>query len=97
MSQTVEAIRKLNDTTDTLRRYGWIQHVEGNRAIGFCLVGAMRKTSAYSNPVSKGIVQDLTGGIPTWNDHRKRKEREVYRLLRRARRRLWFRRLTGRG
>ena len=74
--------------SDILRKYGWIQWYRGNKAIGFCLMGAIME--AYrSVPRRRLAVTTLTHltksrFLDTWNDTEGRTKRQVLALLRRA-------------
>ena len=73
--------------SDILRKYGWIQWYRGNKAIGFCLVGAIME--AYEGMDSrKQVIHHLHTliheEITDWNDTEGRTKRQVLALLRKA-------------
>jgi hypothetical protein len=95
--EKIVAVRVLRGAAELLREVGWCQNravkTDGNgKAIAYCLIGALQAQKASSHLASEAVREYLAskaGGvrptffsIPSWNDRKGRKKREVLDALR---------------
>lgn len=86
--QQVSLIEKIEET---IRKYGWIQHQEGNVNQGFCLLGAKNHVEEQLGVTFESGLLNFTSDkigdksdFVVYNDSVAKSENDIYRLLREA-------------
>ena len=73
---------------DKLVKYGWIQGEYGDRATGYCMIGAIDSSTKDIKLIreSRGVLYGILGkqGIGDFNDAPGRKKWEVIAMLKQA-------------